>query len=405
MRRMLLAYTVNELGTWFGYVALAVGVYDHTHSAIATAALFVARGVLPALFAPLLVARVERSGRRGVLAGVYAVEALLTLGLAALLWRFSLAGVLVLVAFDGIAAVAATAVVRATGARIADQEEEGEAAQRRANASLNIAFMVAFAAGPAIGGVLVSAVGGPLALLGDAISFALCALFLLDFSATVSEEERDVSIRARLGGALRHVQGLPALRMLLGVEAVALVFFSSVEAIEVIYVKRALSSGDFGLGLLLGLWGLGAAFGAVVFARLPKQSLAVMLTVGTFLVGIAYLGYAAAPTLALASIAAIVGGVGNGIHWPAFVGSVQRLTPSGLQGQLMGAIGSMGVLCPSIGFAMGGLITALGTTRIAMLVAGGVATASTVAFMRISVLYLDAAADAPAEATTASSPD
>ncbi len=34
LRRILLAYTINELGTWFGYVALALGVYASTHSAI-----------------------------------------------------------------------------------------------------------------------------------------------------------------------------------------------------------------------------------------------------------------------------------------------------------------------------------------------------------------------------------
>ncbi|MGA7705267.1 MAG: hypothetical protein WB998_10275, partial [Solirubrobacteraceae bacterium] len=114
LRRILLAYTVNELGTWFGYVALALGVYDHTHSAIATAGLFIARGLLPALLAPVLVARVERFDRRGLLAGLYAIEALLTLVLAALLWRFSFAGVLVFVAIDGTVAVAATALVRAS---------------------------------------------------------------------------------------------------------------------------------------------------------------------------------------------------------------------------------------------------------------------------------------------------
>jgi MFS family permease len=382
---MLLAYSVNEIGTWFGYVALAVAVYDSTHSVIATAALYIARGLIPALLSPMLVARMERSRRQAPLALAFSVEGLLMLGVAALIWHFWLPGVLILVAIDGIAAVTNTALVRATGARIAEREEQGEVAQRRANASLNIAFMVAFAIGPAIGGVLVKAIGGPLTLVTDAASFLLCALILFNFSLEAEDEDESHS---RVIAAWRHITGLPALRMLLGVEAVALVFFNSVEAVEVIYVKRALSSGDFGLGLLLGLWGVGAAVGAVVFARALTSSLAVLLTFGTLLVGLAYLGYAAAPTLALASIAALVGGVGNGVHWPAFLSSVQRLTPSHLQGQVMGAVGSLGVLCPSFGYAIGGLITALSDTRVAMLVAGGVATASTVAFVRIAMLGL-----------------
>lgn len=384
MRRMLLAYVVNELGTWFGYVALAVGVYDHTGSTVATAGLFVARGILPALLAPVLVVRVERSTRRGSLAVLYVAEGLLTLLLAALLWHFWLPGVLVFVALDGIAAVAAAALVRAAAAHIAEHEEEGEVAQRRAYASLNVAFMVAFAAGPAIGGALVDAIGGPLALVADSVSFVLCGLILIDFRTNVTGEEHG-SITSRLLGAVRHVQGLRALRILLLTEAVALVFFSSVEPVEVVYAKTTLSAGDSGLGLLLGAWGVGAALGAILYARALKRSLGAMLTLGTLLVGIAYLGFAAAPTIAIACVSAAVGGVGNGIQWPALVSSVQRLTPSNLQGRLMGALGSMGTLCPSIGFALGGAIAALSTTRVAMLVAGAVASLATLAFVRVTL--------------------
>ena len=35
-------YTVNRLGTWFGFIALSIAVYDHTHSALAVAALLLA---------------------------------------------------------------------------------------------------------------------------------------------------------------------------------------------------------------------------------------------------------------------------------------------------------------------------------------------------------------------------
>ncbi|HEY1689986.1 MAG TPA: MFS transporter [Solirubrobacteraceae bacterium] len=392
---MLLAYVVNELGTWFGYVALAVGVYDSTHSAFATAALFVARGILPALLAPVLVVRVERSPRRGSLAALYLLEGILTLGLAALIWHFWLPGVLILVALDGSAAVAAAALVRATAAHIAEREEDGEIAQRRAYASLNVTYMVAFAIGPVLGGVLVDLIGGPRALVADAASFLLCALILLDFRTNLSDDSGG-SIRSQLADAWHHIQNLPALRTLLITEAVALVFFASVEPVEVIYAKHTLTAGDAGLGVLLGAWGVGAALGAILYARALQRSLGAMLTLGTLFVGLAYLGFAAAPTIAIACVAAVVGGVGNGIQWPALVSSVQRLTPSEMQGRLMGAIGSLGVLCPSLGFALGGTIAALSSTRIAMLVAGSVASLATLAFTRIALIDLGAEEPPPA---------
>lgn len=399
LRRILLAYTVNELGTWFGYVALAVGVYDHTHSAIATAGLFVARGLLPALLAPVLVARTERSPRGGRLVWLYAIQALLTLALAGLLWRFSLAGVLALVAVDGTVAVAATALVRTAAARVAADDAAGgrtpeldaqssgaltERAQRQASAALNFAFMGTFAIGPAIGGALVAAFGGPVALLIDAITFLMCGALLARLATHVHEASGD-SIRTRLLAAVEHVRLAPVLRVLFLTEAVALVFFASVEPVEVVYAKSTLAAGGFGYGLLVGAWGLGAAIGALVFARSTRRPLGPMLTGGTLLVGLAYLGFAAAPTIALACCAAVVGGVGNGVQWPSLISAVQQLTPGSLHGRLMSAVGSLNALCPAIGFALGGAVAAASSPRLAMAVAGGVTALATIAFMRLPV--------------------
>ncbi len=49
----------------------------------------------------------------------------------------------------------------------------------------------------------------------------------------------------------------------------------------------------------------------------------------------------------------------------------------------MSAVGSLNALCPAIGFVLGGTIAALSSPRVAMLVAGAVATLATVAFMRL----------------------
>lgn len=396
LRRILLAYTVNELGTWFGYVALALGVYDRTHSAVATAGLFLARGLLPALLAPVLVARMEGSERRGRLALLYLVEAGLTIGLAALLWRFWLPGVLVLVALDGIAAVAATALVRAAAARVAIEEADdsdisasaraltqsaADTAQRHANAALNFSFMFALAVGPALGGLLVHVLGGPAALLIDAATFVVCSGLLLGVHSYV-DVGAEASVRSRLVAALRHIWEVPQLRALLVTEAVAIVFFASVEPVEVVYAKATLHAGALGYGMLLAIWGAGAALGAVVFAKTTRRPLGPMLIGGTLLVGFAYVGFAAAPTLGLACAAAVIGGIGNGIQWPSLISAVQQLTPDALQGRLMSAVGSIGALCPALGFALGGAAVAISSPRIAMAVAGSAVILATVAFLQ-----------------------
>ncbi|HLB20555.1 MAG TPA: hypothetical protein VK605_00475, partial [Solirubrobacteraceae bacterium] len=160
LRRIVLAYTINRLGTWFGYVALSIVVFDHTHSAIAVAALLVGGQVLSAFLVPALVARVESSSAPSRLSALYLLEAVLTAALALIVSvDFSLALVLVLVAVDGTAALAASALLRAAASRCArtsvehmkSDEAAYEAAvheaERSANAAMNVGFAITFTLG------------------------------------------------------------------------------------------------------------------------------------------------------------------------------------------------------------------------------------------------------------------
>lgn len=404
MRRTLFAYTVNELGSWLGYVALAVAVYDHTHSAIATAALFVAGRFVPALLVPIVVARVEATPRRGGISGLYLLEGIVAVALAFLLWNFSLPGVLVLAVVDGAAALAASALLRAAVARTepqrepeplwsgwAPEEAEGEAqdahgaaelTRRRANAQLNVAWTTTCAVGPALAGVAVATVGTPTALLIDAGSFLVCAALLADLRAHTAEAA--ASVRARLAAAWQHLNTAPQLRALLITEAVALVFFASVTPIEVLYAKISLHAGASGYGALLATWGIGMVLGSLVFSRAVRLSLGPLLVAGTLAVGLGYLGMAAAPSLALACGASLLGGVGQGVQWASLISAVQQLSPEAMHGRMMGAVESIGALCIAIGFMFGGGVAALSTPRIAFLVAGAAATVASIVFVRLS---------------------
>lgn len=410
LRRILAAYTINSLGTWFGLVALLVAVYDHTHSALAVAALAFAAEALPAFVVPAVVAWVEASRRRSELTGLYLFEALATASLAVLLWHFSLPAVLLLAALDGTAALAGSALLRAEIARAARDhveaemgigtrsdnrradggwadalvEERAQEAERKANAARNVAFSVTFVLGPVLGGVVVAAAGASTALFIDVGSFLICGALLLDLHPHVEEAGGD-SVRTRLRSAWRHINEAPSLRGLLMAEAVALVFFETGAPIEVAYAKTTLHAGDRGLGLLLTSWGAGAVLGSLVFARLIRRPLAGMLSAGTVMIGLAYVGFAVAPSLALACVAALVGGIGNGLQMPSLISVVQRLTPQRLQGRMMGAVESLGALCRAIGLPLGGALVALSSPRVAFIVVGLGAVATTGALLRLSL--------------------
>lgn len=396
LRRIIAAYTVNRLGTWFGLVALAVAVFDHTHSAIAVAGLFLAAQVLPAFAVPAVVARVEASPRRGELSGLYFFEGAATITLAVLLWHFWLPAVLLLVALDGIAALAASALLRAELARAAradltsdtseltDSEEQVHEAERKANAALNVAFSATFMLGPALGGVVVAGTGASAALFVDAASFLACGALLIDLRPHV-EEAAGQSVRARLGAARRYIEEVPELRKLLLTEAIALVFFESAAPIEVAYAKATLHAGSSGYGLLMTSWGVGVVLGSMVFARAVHRPLGAMLSGGALAVGLGYVGFAAAPSLAVACLAALVGGAGQGVQWASLISAVQRLTRPDLQGRVMGAVESIGALAPAIGLSLGGAMVALSSPRATFLLAGIGACATTAAFLRLSV--------------------
>ena len=70
-RRLAISFAINEMGDWLGLIALSVLVFDRTDSAMATAALFLGTGVIPALLTPLVVARLERPPPRSVLPTIY----------------------------------------------------------------------------------------------------------------------------------------------------------------------------------------------------------------------------------------------------------------------------------------------------------------------------------------------
>jgi MFS family permease len=399
LRRILLAYTVNQLGTWFAYVALMLSVYDHTHSALAVAGLLVAGRLLPALLTPSLVAAVELSQRRDGLSRLYMLEGIVAVALAALLWHFWLPGVLVLVAIDGTAALTAGSLLRATAARVAVEElapgpgsvapsEIGESseetAQREANAALNVAFTASVTLGPAVSGVIVAAAGSPTALLIDAVSFFICGVLLIGLQVRANAEASGASVRSRLAAAWGHLQAMPALGGLLATEALAIVFFASVEPVEVLFVKSTLNAGDRGFGFLTAAWGVGMVLGSLVFARSVRRPLRPMLTWGTLAVGVAYIGFALSPTLAVACGAAVVGGMGNGVQWAALISSVQHLTPRELLGRLMSTVEGIGALCPAIGFVLGGVLAQLTSPRTAMLWIGVAAASCTVLFLRVT---------------------
>jgi MFS family permease len=365
-RRLAFSYTVNDLGDTFGLVALAVLVLDQTDSALGTTALFVAARFVPALLAPLLTARVDRAPPRTVLGALYALEALAFAGLAWLATDFALVPVLALALVDGTLAITARGVSR--GAIANTLFSAG--ALREGNAIINALFSASSMVGPVLGGIVTAAAGASAALAVDAASFAIIALVLAVAALPHAKHSDAPDWAARLREGLRAVSDRPQIRQLITAQGAAIVFFTLITPIEVVYATRTLDAGTFGYGVLLGSWGAGMLIGAWEFARRREGSIAVMLALATGAVGVGYLGMAAAPGIVVACAASVVGGIGNGVQWISHLTALQERTPADLQARIGGLMESIGAAAPGIGYLLGGLLTEAGSTRLAFLLAG-----------------------------------
>ena len=71
---------------------------------------------------------------------------------------------------------------------------------------------------------------------------------------------------------MRFARRNSAVRLLLVGQAFALVLFTLVVPIEVIYAKESLGTSDAGFGILLASWGAGIVIGSLVYLLIKQRS-------------------------------------------------------------------------------------------------------------------------------------
>jgi len=342
-----------------GVVALAVLVYDRTEAVAPTAAIFIAAKFLPALIAPLLTARVDQLPLRGILPVLYVLEAVVfaALGLIADT-DFLLGLVLALALLDGTLAITGRGLTR--GAVAAVLQPAG--LLREGNAIMNVGFAIASVGGAALAGLLIGTFGLSTALYVDAASFLVIAVLLLVTRTLPAVEVSQESFAVRLRAGLRYAGEHATLRLLLLGQAVALVLFTMIVPIEVIYAKESLGTSSAGYGVLLASWGAGIFVGSLLYLRVKNRSPWALVVASTL---------AVAGSLLAACLISVIGGIGNGIQWIAVMTALQEQTARDYQARITGLMESLGAAMPGAGFLIGGAIVALSSPRAAYAVAGG----------------------------------
>ncbi|MDK0524741.1 MFS transporter [Streptomyces sp. ML-6] len=246
------------------------------------------------------------------------------------------------------------------------------------NSKLSAIRSVTSIGGPATAGPLAGWIGAPATLLVSSVGMA--ASGVLAFRIRKRERKPETGLRPRLrqevGEGLKFVLGHPVLRATMAGDAVFNLSLVMYQTMLLVFLKRELGLGPFGIGLVLSGMGCGALLGALLAARLSKLVgqgpvvwLAPLVTCPlTALMPLARPGwsvYAAAVGLAALSL----GGVVRVVAQSSFQ---QALTPDRLLGRMSATVRFVSWGGLPLGGLLGGLSgSALGATATLWLGAGG----------------------------------
>ena len=144
----------------------------------------------------------------------------------------------------------------------------------------------------------------------------------------------------RLRSGLAFARRDPRVRLLLGGQSIALILFTLIIPIEVIYAKESLGTTSAGFGVLLASWGAGIVAGSILFVVVRKRSATRLILLSTAAIGLAYVGMAGAQSLLVACLLSVLGGTGNGIQWVSVMTALQEATPNDYQARMVGLLES-----------------------------------------------------------------
>ena len=369
--RLLGAYAVSQLGDWAAEVALAVLVYALTESPVAIAVTWLVHRCLLGLAAPLLVARLERHRPQRLLPALALSQATIFAALALSAGRAGLAGILVLVAADGLIAPVSRALVRSTIAAVT--RPAGLLAE--GNAAVNVAFTTNAMLAAAVGGILTATLGAPAALAFNALTFLAVAALLgsapLPRGAGDDVTEEQPSAVAALRAAVTYVREQRPLALMLGAYAAFTVFAMAITPVEVVLVRGTLHAGSAALGVVLGAWGVGMIVGGMLVGRIRRRvGLAALLVGAAVAEAAAFLGMGLSASVVEVAAFAALGGAGNGLEGVLFMTAVQERVSDAYQARVSGLMEALMTAAVGIGFIAGGTIAALAGARATYVAAG-----------------------------------
>lgn len=285
--RLWAAQAVSAVGSRITRTALpivAISSLGASATAVAVlSAMTMAPGVLIALFAA---GAIDRARKRPLLILMDVVRAalLVTLPIAAVFGVLTMVHLIIVAALTGAATAIFVIAKSAYLPRLVAVEQLVEG-----NTKLQTTEAVAEVAGPSIAGFLIQAVTAPIAIVVDALGFLWSAWWLRRIEAgeeTAPSGEADHPLTDIVQG-WQACRSHPIVFALLAAEAGFGLFAGFFAAVYMVYTLRTLGLDEATVGVIIGVGGIGALWGAWVAAPMTRAfgyGRAVVVSLGLWIV-------------------------------------------------------------------------------------------------------------------------
>ncbi len=335
-RLLFSASVISFAGDWFLFVALAGLVNDLTHSPGLVAALYAALTVPFALFTFVGGPLADRLNRQFLMVAADLTRAALALG-----FLFIHSASQVWLVFVLVGAISALGAVfePAAGAAIPNLVDREDLIT--ANVLSGAIWGTMLAVGSAIGGLVVAAFGRKAGYVGDAASFFVSAILVLQIRRRFSErreahQEHPGLIRATRQ-TLAYARKDHRVLALLSAKAGFGIGGGTVALLPVLALS-VYHAGDRGTGVLLGFRGLGVLIGPFLARRLVRDddlSRVFWIIGGAYLLfGLSYSAVPWMPWLVAAGAFVFLAHLGGGAQWTLSTYALQVVTPDHIRGRV-----------------------------------------------------------------------
>ena len=390
-RIFLLTYLQSSLGTGAAAVALFVIAFDRWHSPWAITAALLAYDLPPGVLGPLFGALVDRVSRRWCVIAADLVRVAAFAGIAVV------DSIEATVAFAALAG-AATALYRPAALAALPslvEQEKLPAVTSVYGGMTDIGRTV----GPALAAIGFPLVGGSGIMMINAGTFAVSALVLssLSFGQSVAGDSAEASSEDR--SFLREVR--EGLRIathgpLVGAVVIAstgVIVFASMLNVAELPLAHDLGAGASGFALLLTAQGLGVVAGSLSGARRGGlREYKGRYVLGALAVAVGLVAMSATPWYAVALLAFVGFGVGNGLVVVHERLIFQLAIPARLMGRAFALLDALGAW----GFVTAYLVAGVTVSGLGARGAIGIAAGGAVAVVLYALLALRRAPDPPA---------